>query len=894
MWTKRLRMIARRVFHKASVEQELHEELRAYVDRSIDEHLARGLPADEARRVALAEFGGIEQVKERVREGRTAWWVDSVLSDISYASRRLMHRPSFTVLAVLTMALGIGSAAATFSMLDVVVLRPLPFRQADKLVSIETRIPRFASDSAFSFAADDDFGLSFSQYEALRKFDRLFYRIGAISRRRATLLARGEPRNVHIAYASASFFTTLGLQPVRGRLFLPEDEQADAALPVVVSHPFWMGVLGGNPDVLGQAIKLEQNGPVTDHNVIGILPPGFEFARNNFGDFDLTPDLWLPVGPAAFGIDRTAAGDSGFEVVAMLSDGISASEAQATIGSVIADTAPPFITTTLGKELTQVVRLQDTRIKGARTPLFVFFGAAGLLLVIACGNVGNLLLAEAAVRGHEIAMRAALGASRVRVVRQLITESIFLSLPGGAGGAMLAYWMIPVLVRLAPENLPRAADIHLDVRVLFFVTGISIISGGLFGLVPALTLVRQTPNVTLKETTRNQQGRHGRLQGFIIVGELALSFVLVVAAGLIAQSLFRLMKTDPGFRTENLLSVTIRLPEERYDTAARLKTFYAHGLESLRGLPGVAGVSLIDEPPFGGGSASDVEIEGIVQSKQEPKPLLYHRSILPNYFALVAAPIVAGRAFTDAEGADNAKVVIVNRAMARRFWPGQDPLNKRLKPGTPDWFSVVGVVEDLKEVRLGMEVAPTLYMPQSYAQKASFILRTKRHPLDLSPSIRERIWAIDRNLPIEQIDTIDNYIARSTADDRYRTILISLFAAAAISLALVGLFGVISRMVAFRTRELGVRMALGATSSNLIGLILRKSVSLTFAGVFLGLIGAVAGSRILSSFLSQISPLDLMTYLSTVAIFFVVSLLASYIAARRVARIDPNNCLRLE
>jgi putative ABC transport system permease protein len=313
----------------------------------------------------------------------------------------------------------------------------------------------------------------------------------------------------------------------------------------------------------------------------------------------------------------------------------------------------------------------------------------------------------------------------------------------------------------------------------------------------------------------------------------------------------------------------------------------------LRGLPGVAAVSLIDEPPFGGGSASDVEIEGFAQSKQQ-KPLLYHRSILPNYFALVGAPIVAGRAFTEAEGADNAKVVIINRAMAKRFWPGQDPLNKRLKTGGPDWFSVVGVVEDLKEVRLQMEAAPTFYMPQSYAETASFILRTRRNPLDLSPSIRERIWAIDPNLPIEKIDTIDNYIARSTADERYRAILISLFAAAAISLALVGLFGVISRMVAYRTRELGVRMALGATSGNLIGLILRKSMTFTSAGIVIGLIGAAAGSRIFSSFLSQISPLDLRTYLSTVAVFFAVSVLASYVAARRVADIDPNDCLRLE
>jgi len=890
MFKLRLKSLWRRFMHRTSLDQSLDAEVRAYLEHDIDNRIAEGMSPPDARRAALVELGGMDQVKESTRDARTAAWLDGVLADIRYAFRTLRRRPSLAVLAILTMGLGIGASTSIFTIVDTVLLKPLPFREADRLVSIKVTLPgmRTIADPLVARIWNEN-DLTFQQYQALVKRKGVFDETAVLNRGSAILQGRGDPERIPFARVSASLFPMLGLRPANGRLFSTDDEAADAVAAAILSHELWMRVFGGDPSVVGSKVLLDTGGGAVARVVAGILPPHFDFAAHGF-DGSPSPQVWIPLR-----ISANANPDDlvNFETFALLKRGIAISAAESLVAQ-IANEVPMLPNEPFGKAGGRVVKRQEFETRDTRSSLLLLLIASGFLLVIAGGNVGNLLLGQAAVRGQEIATRAALGAKRSRIMRQLITESLLLALAGGATGALLAPLGVRALLALAPSDLlPRMAEIGVDLRVLAFVLATSVTVGTCLGIAPALILLRPNLNLSLKENARSQSGSHGRLQGGIVAAEIALSFVLLIGAGLLVQSFQRLNAVNLGFQSKNLLAASIRLSGRRYDKPGAREAFYTDVLPRIKALPGVVDASVVDRLPFKSSSATSAEIEGSPLPKEHLKPLVQYRAILPNYFAVLRAPLTAGRMFTEAEAAGNAPVMIINSAMAGKFWSGS-PLFKRVKLDGR-WYTIVGVVTDLKELALAEEVSPTSYIPQPRSEaNVNIVLRAAGQPLSLAQPLREEVRRFDPGLPIENLDTLDNLIALTAAEARYRTILISSFAVCATFLALIGLYGVISCIVAYRRREMGIRIALGAPGADIIILVFKKSLLFTLAGIAIGVPVALGATRMLTSFLFEIAVTDSLTYLIIAAVVLMASFFASLTPALRAARIDPIRSLRVE
>ena len=866
----------RALFRRKWVEMELDDELRFHLERQVEKYAESGLSREEAQRRARVEFGGVELAKEECRDARGVSFIETVLQDLRYGVRTLGRNPGFTAVAILTLALGIGANTAVFTVVNGVLLRPMPFPEPERLVLVSLT-PR---GGPFGWQP----GVSDRDYLAFREQDQVFERISSFtSRATANLTGAGDPVQIPAAYVTADFFATLRANPAIGRGFLTEEDEPGRDNVVVISNELWKERFGGDPEILGKTVKLDG----ISRMVVGVMPSGFAFPNAK---------VWMPL---KIRIDE----HNSFTrpVVGRLKPGVTPQQAQAELET-FADRRPLGPGETKRDRVPQIVPLKDLLVTNIRLSLLVFAGAVAFVLLIACANVASLFLARATGRGHEIALRSTLGAGRWRLVRQLLTESTLLSLMGGVCGILIAFWSVPALLALAPAGkVPRMEMIRMDGWVLAYTFGISVITGIVFGLAPALQAARREARETLSQAGRSVTGGHEKLRGALTVSEIALALVLLTGASLMLKSFLRLRAVNPGFSPHSVMTITVDLPDSVYRTPSQMRAFHARTLDELSRLPGVSASGAVSLLPLGEFlTMGTFSVEG---SQRPPGFMVVKPCISPGYFKAMGMPLLSGREFTKADNETALGVVVVSQSVARTLWPGQDPIGKRIsmedEPKPEDWLTVVGVVDDVKQRGLAKGSDPAIYQP--YLQISSpfflghmtFVVKTVSSPESIAAGIRTILRSVDKNQPIS-IASMDTLIAATTAESRFQARLLAAFAMVSLVLTIVGIYGVLAYSVAQRTREIGVRMALGAQGRDVLGMLLRKAFVLVFAGIVIGGAGALALTRVLEKFLFEVKPADLPTF-ATVAVVLALSALgACYVPARRAMRVDPLVALRYE
>jgi len=795
--------------------------------------------------------------------------MDTLRQDLRFALRQLRRSPGFTVVAVLTLALGIGANTAVFSVVDAVLLRPLSYAEPDRLVT-----PGY---------------LMSGEYLLVRERARTMEEVALHSSVGFNLSGVGDPERVPGARVSANLFSVLGVSPIVGRAFLPGEDRRGGSPVVVLGHGLWRERFDGDPAVVGREVVVDGE----PRTIAGVMPPGVRFPADDVR-------LWIPF---AFDPSDAAAlwGGAGGGVVARLAPGATPAASQAELRALAPEMReantlwdpPPDHRATL-----EVVPLQDTIVGDVRARLWVLLGAVGFVLLIACANVANLLLARAAGREKEVAVRSALGAGRRRIACQLLTESAVLGALGGALGLLSAAWGVRLLVGGLPADVPRVAEIGIDPRVLGFTLAASAVAALLFGSIPALRSSRSDLRSALRAGERGSGAAPGRLAGTLVTVEFALAVVLVIGAGLLIRSFGELTRVDPGFGTESLITARVTPPETEYADAASQRAFYADLLARVEAIPGVREVDAVNRLPLVGGFAGFAfEVEDDPYVPGTPAPVVGDRRITSDYPRTMGIPLLRGRALTagDREGAP--RVALINETMAREFWPGEDPIGKRFKEVWLDaWTTVVGVVGDVRSYGLASEVEPEVYRPFSQlpAREMSLAVRAAGDPATLAGGLRAAVGAVDPNVPVSEIRAIEHIVSGSVAGSRFTMVLVGGFALLALALAAVGIYGVISCTVGRRTREIGLRVALGARGADVLGAVLRRALLLAGLGAAIGVTAALGATRLLESLLFGVTATDPVTFVGVPLFLVVVALLASYVPARRATRVDPMTALRQE
>jgi predicted permease len=885
----------REFFRKVPVDQEVDEEFAFHVEMRARELIAGGVSPTEARATALRRFGDIEQVKrtcrdlgeQRDRRMRRAELSTELRQDVRYALRTLRKSPAFALIAVLTLALGIAANTAIFSVVDAVLLRPLPYADADRLVSIwnsyaEPQLPRAALSPA-------DFA-DFSEQHAG------FTAMSALADRNVNLTGHDEPQRLQSYVVSPNFFRVLGVRALLGRTFLDEEGVGGRDRVAVLSHDLWRRTFGADSGVVGRTIQLSG----TPHTVVGVMPPGVRFPDAPSFLFPERAELWLP-----FSWERRRAeprGDQFLRGIGRLGPGVTLERARQDLAVIAARLRAQYPDTYRAEYgwMPVLVPMREQILGDSRPALLVLLGAVAFVLLIACANVANLTLARGAGRRKEIALRTALGAGRARLVRQLLTESVVLSAMGGALGLLLAVWLVRVLARLGPEDIPRLANAGVDVRVLGFTLAVTLLTGIVFGLVPALQQSRTDVQGALKDGGRGaSEGapRH-RLRGTLVVAEVALAVVVLVGAGLLLRSFVRLQRVDPGFDARGVLTMQLSLPRTRYEGESQVAAFYTRLLDRLATLPGVSSAGAVHPLPLGGdGWGASFLVEGQPVAAGEAFPHADFAAVTPHYFRSMGIPLVAGRVFTARDDAGAPPVVVVDASLARQYWPRENPIGKRLNlAGQPDsvWSTVVGVVGHVRSGTLQQAGEPQIYL--SYFQDVrgtmSVTIRGSGDPMRLATSVRDVVRSLDADQPIAKMRVMDDIVARTTARQRFNLLLLSTFAASALLLAAVGIYGVTSYAVGQRTNEIGVRLALGALPGDVLSLVVGQGMRLVLLGVALGVAAALAVSRLMAGLLYGVGAADVATYVAIGALLSVVALLACYLPARRATHVDPATALR--
>ncbi|HEX7330801.1 MAG TPA: ABC transporter permease [Pyrinomonadaceae bacterium] len=794
--------------------------------------------------------------------------MDSIIKDIRYGLRSLLKRPAFTAIAVITIALGIGVNTAIFSVINAVLLRPLPYDDPARLIS-------FRSNQSAPDLAD---------VEAQSK---TFSRLGGMVMQPLAYTGQSEPVQFQIGQVTGGFFETFGVRPARGRFINNEDDRNGAPFVVVLSHDLWVKQFNRDEQILGKAIPLSGN----MYTVIGVMPAGFVTPRDN-------TEAWTPV-HVSNPVASNHRGVHFLRTYGRLAPGVTIEQARAEMQVVDQNLAAQYPDENKNRR-TVLFGLHERIVGETRTSLLILFAAVSFVLLIACANFANLLLARAAERQREFVIRGALGAGRWRLMRQLLTESLLLSLAGGAVAVVLAFWATSLLVSFKPENLPRVAEIGVDGRVLAFTLGISVLTGLIFGLVPAWTASRSQVGDALKEGGRSSTAGSARqrLRSAFVVVELAVALVLLVGAGLLVKTFWNLRSVEPGFNPENLVTMRVELPETRYADVASQTRFRKQVLAGMNSLPGVQ-AAMISELPLSGDSLNhDFLVENRPPIAPGDEPSVETRSVLGDYFKVMQIPLQRGRDFAAPDFDEKAPLVgIANETLVRQHFPNEDPLGKRVRwARNPQvqWITIVGVVGDVKHFGLDVPEEPALYTPYTqinpWKRWMSFAARTQGNANDL----KQQIWKVDSQLPVTRVESMSEVAASSFAERRFNMSLLTVFAGLALVLATIGIYGVMSNAVTQRTQEIGIRLALGARTTDVLTLIIRDGLVLVCIGVALGLAGAYALTRLMTTLLFGVTPTDGLTMGVVSAVLIGVALLACFIPARRATQVDPLVALRYE
>lgn len=806
--------------------------------------------------------------------------MDRLLQDLRYALRQLRRNPAFSVLAVLTLALGIGANTAIFSVVNGVLLRPLPYPESERLVMLYTGYPD--DETRYPLSAPD----FMSYHDEARTFSGV---VAAASGRQA-LTGRAEPAWVQVGRVSADFFEVMGTVPVLGRTFRPEENQPGTDGVVVLTHAWWQARLGADPEVLGQVLTLDG----IPREIVGVLPPEF--------DFPSARELYTPLSYGDTFNSNTAQGRRSEYLVAVarMAPGVGPGEAAAEVAAINQRLQAEFPVTNSENITISLVPLRDHLLGDVRGPVLVLLGAVGLVLLIACVNVANLLLARASARRQELAVRSALGAGRGRVVRQLLTESVVLGVLGGAAGLLLAAWGVPLLAATAPDGIPRLASIRIDGAVVAFAVAISLGTGVLFGLVPSFQISRWRPSAVLRDGGPGAAGgRSGnRARRALVVTEMALAVMLLVGSGLLIRSFLALTSVDPGFHTDGVVAFSVSLPPSSYQDGSSIRQFFPTLLNRIRTLPGVEEASAGSEVPLGGvGSIFGFSIE----NREPPAPGFVMDaatvSVAPAYFAALGIPLRAGRLLDERDRFEAPEALVVNEAFVARYFPEEDPLGQRLSFGAEDeWWEIVGVVGDVPQFGLDDNVRPAVYASHAqFTTRSLFVVvRSPGDPLALTGALRAELRALDPSLPILRFVTGEQLVAESVATTRFYTTLLAIFAAVALTLAAVGIFGVISYIVTQRTREFGIRLAVGARPGDVLRMIIGQGAGMAVFGIVVGLLAAAVVTRVLAGMLYGVGTLDPIAFGSVALVLLGVAILATWLPARRAIKTDPVIALRAQ
>lgn len=877
-------------FRQRSLDRELDSDVDDYLELMIEEKLQAGLSPAEARRQALLEMEGPTQVKERTREARAGSLVISFLQDIRYALRMLAKKRAFTVFALLSLAVGIGVNTAIFSVVNVVLLEPLPYEHARQLAIVWTLFPGAGITRAPA---------SGPELEELRKRSRLFEDFAGTWVGSGALVDGGEPEQIKVGQVTANFFDVLGARAALGRTFLPEEEGGRGPRVIILSDGLWRRRYGADSQIVGKTIRAAAGSLL----VVGVMPPDFELIFPNEAGIPREIQAWIPFGYPLAESPR----DLGFlRVIGRLRSNAGFGQAQAELDGIARDLRNEFREYSEQQMGLNVVPLQADTVKDVRQPLLALFAGVGLVLLLSCANVANLLLARAAERTREMTMRSALGARRSRIIRQLLTESILLALLGGLGGLGLAFLLLKALPVLWPGVVPRLDAIRLNGPTLLFTAGVSVLTGLVFGLVPALDSSRVNLLESLKEVGKTFVPGRQRLRRLLVLAEVTLAFVLLMGAGLMLRTFVQLLRVDPGFHSSGVLTFAISPPGSRYQDDTKIIALLRQMEKDISALPGVEAVGSTSHLPFDdyGNWYSYYFPEGTPKDQQKTT-MADHRSISPSLFRALGMTLLAGRGFTESDDSSHPRVVIVDDTLAEKTWPGQNPLGKKLSVETmqngefkQEWAEVAGVVKHVLFHSLVRQVRPQVYLPYLQSTRGtmqmSFVVRTEGTPESLVPEIRSAVARIDKELPISRVRSLDVLVAVARIRTRFITLLSGLLALIAVLLACIGIYGVTSCSVRQATNEIGVRMALGAHRADILRMFLRQSMVYIVFGVALGAICSAALAPLLSSLLFQVRPLDTLTFTLVITVLLAVGLLACFLPATRASRMDPMAALRYE
>jgi putative ABC transport system permease protein len=881
------------LFERTRREREFAEELESHLALHIADNLRAGMSSEEARRQARIKLGGVTLTQELHREQRGLPMLETLLQDLRFGQRMLMKKPGFTLIAVITLALGIGANTAIFSVVNGVLLSPLPYADPERLAMVWESGAKTGGE----------YEVRVQNFLSWRQQQQVFDQIAAFQYQDFNLTGGDQPERLQAVYVTANMFPLLGVQPALGRNFSPTEERFGQHRVVIISQDFRQRHLGAEANPLGKSVSL--NGE--PYEVIGVMPAGFEIVRGGGMrqglEFNPRTDFWAPY---PFKPEDQANIRRFFHIIGRLRADVTLPQAQSAMGtlarSLDRDHAPSE-----SPEGVKLIALSEQVNGKVRPVLLVLFGAVGLVLLIACANVANLNLARAAARQREFAVRGALGASRGRLMRQVLTEGLLLSLLAGIGGMLLAYWLRHLIVAFSPDGLPRVREITIDNFVLGFTMLVSLLSGLLFSLAPALRFSNPNLHEAMKPGSRRVAFDLSRfnLSSLLVTAEIALSLVLLLGAGLLLNSFLRLYSVDPGFDTRNVLTMELSLPQTKYASGNQMENFHEQALRRIATLPGVEAAGMINFLPLGGRDFDfpAFTIDGLPATPEVAWDFNRIGVVSPDYFRAIGTPLVGGRFFNERDNEKSERVVIVNETAAGRYWQGRNPIGSRIRALNVLSFLVVGVVADVRHQGLESEADPRVYLPHtqvmermktSLLRSMTLVLRSASAPEPLIAGVRRQVGEVDRDQPLSNIRTMRQVVAASLAQRTFTTALLGAFASLALLLALIGIYGVMSNTVAQRTHEIGIRMALGAQKRDVLRLVIGQGMLLASLGVTIGLCSAFGLTRLMQRMLYGVSPTDLPTFAVIAAVLLFAALLACWLPARRATKVDPLIALRHE